>query len=160
MFGAPGRCSQGNQRGNAGRHAWIWLRNRRSGEHVVQISIFSMPRCLGSESPSRVSTGFCMIVVVFGFWSEFCFGFCSWTLLTCLWHPALQSGYVLLVSVMLVVLFLLFLLHFVLCFVVASPRGFASSFGVWEWESRRGAFVVFRVVAWWFSDGRCCVRGA
>ena len=27
-------------------------------------------------------------------------------------------------------LFLVFLLRFVLCFVVASPRGFASSFGV------------------------------
>ena len=27
-------------------------------DFVVQISIFSMPRCLGSESPSRLSTGF------------------------------------------------------------------------------------------------------
>ena len=63
------------------------------------------------------------------------------------------------VSAMLVVLFLLFLLRFVLCFVVASPRGFAGSFGVWEWESRGGAFVVFLVAAWRFSDGWCCVRG-
>ena len=43
-------------------------------------------------------------------------------------------------TVTLKLLFSFLLLCFVLCFVVASPRGFASSFGVWEWESRRGAF--------------------
>ena len=32
-------------------------------DFVVQISIFSMPRCLGSESPSRLSTGLYVIVV-------------------------------------------------------------------------------------------------
>ena len=32
-------------------------------DFVVQISIFSMPRCLGSESPSRVLAGFHVIVV-------------------------------------------------------------------------------------------------
>ena len=32
-------------------------------DFVVQIPIFSMPRCLGSESPSGLSTGFCVIVV-------------------------------------------------------------------------------------------------
>ena len=32
-------------------------------DFVVQISIFSMPRCLGSESPSGLSTGFYVIVV-------------------------------------------------------------------------------------------------
>ena len=32
-------------------------------DFVVQISIFSMPRCLGSESPSRLPTGLHVIVV-------------------------------------------------------------------------------------------------
>ena len=35
-------------------------------DFVVQISIFSMPRCLGSESPGSVPTGFyvdCHILV-------------------------------------------------------------------------------------------------
>ena len=36
-------------------------------DFVVRISIFSMPRCLGSESPSGLSTGLCVIVVFFGF---------------------------------------------------------------------------------------------
>ena len=38
-----------------------WLR-----DFVVQISIFSMPRCLGSESPGSVSTGFCVDCLVLG----------------------------------------------------------------------------------------------
>ena len=33
-FGAQGRCSQDNQYDTVGRHAWIWLRNRRSGAHA------------------------------------------------------------------------------------------------------------------------------
>ena len=32
-------------------------------DFVAQISIFSMPRCLGSENPSRLSTGLHVIVV-------------------------------------------------------------------------------------------------
>ena len=47
---------------------------------VVQISIFSMPRCLGSESPSGVSTGFCMIVVLLVSDRSFGVGFCLWML--------------------------------------------------------------------------------
>ena len=98
-------------------------------DFVAQISIFSMPRCLGSESPSRLPTGLCVIVVFLvsdrGFVLDFVRGHFS----TCLWHLALQSGHILFVSAMLMVLFLLFLLRF-LCFVVASPCGFASSFGV------------------------------
>ena len=49
-------------------------------DFVVRISIFSMPRCLGSESPSRVSTGF-YVVVVFSFLDrDFSLEFCSWML--------------------------------------------------------------------------------
>ena len=39
-------------------------------------------------------------------------------------------------------------------------RSFTSSFGVWEWESRRGTFCCFRVAEWQFLDGQCCVRDA
>ena len=39
-----------------------------------------MPRCLGSESPSRLSTGLCVIVVFLVSGRVFVFGFCSWML--------------------------------------------------------------------------------
>ena len=57
------------------RHVEIMRR-----DFVVRISIFSMPRCLGSESPSRVSTGFHVIVVFLVSDRGFVFGFCSWML--------------------------------------------------------------------------------
>ena len=49
-------------------------------DFVAQISIFSMQRCLGSESPSRLSTGLCVIVVFLVSDRGFVFGFCSWML--------------------------------------------------------------------------------
>ena len=49
-------------------------------DFVVMISIFSMPRCLGSESPSGLLTGLCVIGVFLVSDRGFVFGFCSWML--------------------------------------------------------------------------------
>ena len=78
---APGgRSKVTSHQGEAGG---LKLANRAEimrRDFVVPISVFSMPRCLGSESPSSISTGF-HVIVVFSFLDrDFCVGFCSWML--------------------------------------------------------------------------------
>ena len=81
----------------------------------------STQQCSGWLRRRKVSTQ----IVMFWFLIGIFVGFCSW-----IHFGLLQSGCVLFVNVMLIVLFCLFLLRFVLCFVVASPRSFAGSFGI------------------------------
>ena len=67
-------------------------------DFVVRISIFAMPRCLGSESPSSVSTGFCVIVVFLVSDRSFVLDFARGCFSTCLSHQVLQSGYILFIA--------------------------------------------------------------
>ena len=58
-------------------------RDKVRADFVVLISIFSMPRCLDSESPSRVSTGFHVIVVFLASDRSFVLDFVRGCFLTC-----------------------------------------------------------------------------
>ena len=58
---APGRGGRVETNQTKSLHVSLRVEIMRR-DFVVQILIFSMPRCLGSENRSSVSTGFCVVV--------------------------------------------------------------------------------------------------